>query len=371
MRSADDLAQELEEQREHLEERWCLPWYRDRQLEPVWEDPRVVGLDALDDDALDEVVDRLLASGSFALRGVALHLVAGRRLTAHREHVLNALSDESLHIRALSVVVIGALRDLDGVELLLETKDTEHPEVKKSIVDALRTIRDTRSIPLLARWVGRVGEDDELRLKACQALGSIGDDAAMPVLARVMDDGTVAAEVRSAATMAVGAIGGAEAKRLLLNALLKGRSEVRCLCVDALLVFQDAGVTDALATVVLEDDDARVRLRALQAVFTNGGRTATRLARKALEDDDGNVRSLACEALGALDVSDAAMRGVVSCLDDAEESVRMCALLAFSKMCGKTFGPSNGEVLEVAVSRARDHAATLFSGDEAAGESGA
>lgn len=371
MQSVDELALELESRREHLEERWCLPWYQDRQPEPIWSDPVVLSLDAYDDDALSQLATRLLKSTSHAIRGIALHFIAVRRLTGHHARVHEALADESLHLRALASVVIGALRDLEGLELLLETKDSEHPEVKKAIVDALRTIGDTRSIPLLARWVGRVGEDDELRLKACQALGSIGDDAAMPVLARVMEDDTVAPDVRSAATLAVGTIGGREAQQLLLNGLKKGRVEVRPLCVEALLPFRDASVMEALVAAVERDAAGEVRRLALRAVVELGGATAVHLARGALDDPDSEVRALACKALVSLDATPDATRRVAARLDDPEETVRAQALRSLARATGRDFGPKNGEPLEAALSRAREFAAATFPDQDDSGDVGA
>ncbi|NRA96166.1 MAG: HEAT repeat domain-containing protein [Planctomycetes bacterium] len=355
MQSTDALYVELEAQRECLEERWCLPWCQDRQQNPVWRHPLMHDVSALVGGALDDLIARLLGHGSFALHGIGLHLIAEHGRPGFTDRIRASLDNPSLYVRALGAVAIGRLGDVGGLELLLDAKDNEHPEVKKAIVDSLRAAGDTRSIPLLARWIGRVGEDDELRRKACQALGTIGDGAAMPVLSRVIEDDTVSDDVRRGAACAVGQIGGADARKLLLDGLRSPRSPVRAFVAEALLLLEDASLALRLSTTVSGNGPVHERCAALGVLVRLAGAEGARSLDRSLVDEEPGLRAIACGLLIDLEGRDAAPR-LVGRLDDDDDAVRAAAVAAYGRATGQDF-TAGEEDLDGSVTRALAYAA--------------
>ena len=341
MRSPDALIAEFESHREHLEEHWFLPWSECRHTEPVWNHELVQSLESSPDAWFDDVAVALIEHESYALRGIALHLIARRQRPGFLLAIRNSLTNDSLHVRALAAVAVGEMRDPDGLDLLLDTKDTEHAEVKKAIVDALRTIGDTRSIPLLARWVGRVGEDDELRRKACQALGSIADDAAMPVLHRVLEDETVADDVREDAAIAIGRIGGTEALLLLRNGLGCKRHCVQLACVRAVGALGERTLIDAVAPIATAAN-VTLRVEVVDVLGAIGGHDAQRAVEPLAKDEAAEVRRSVGKAIGRL--GGARAPGLLNgLLDDASPGVQLAALEAYVKLTGLSVDlPKNG-----------------------------
>jgi len=354
MQSADTLYLEFEAQRETLEERWSLPWYSDRQKEPLWSGPAVKVASGLAGEVLDGLIERLLDHTSFALQGIALYLIAERERSGFRAQVCRSLDHPSLHVRALGAVAIGQLRDAEGMERLLDSKDSEHPEVKKAIVDTLRSSGDTRSIPLLARWVGRIGEDDELRRKACEALGGIGDAAAMPVLARVIEDDTASQEVRGGAACAVGQIGGPDAQRLLLRGLRSGSAKTVGIVTDALMARHDPRLPARLIAMIA-DKASGGRPAALSALVRTGDAQVLSSVTDGLTDEDPKLRAVACGLLVELEGRNAATR-LVAHLADQDAEVRTAALAAYGRSTEQDFSATEGD-LDAAVARATEHAA--------------
>lgn len=360
MPRAAEVLDDLERLRSVLERRWHLPWCPPPSGPSLFEN-RVVGfLEALPDDLFDDVVDRLIAHDSFALRGLGLHLGSRRRPRRFAEAARGLLDDDSVHVRAMAAALLGASGSASDLEALLETKDGEHPEVKKSVVDALKRIRDTRSIPLLTRWVGRAGEDDELRSKVCQALGVIADDAAMPVLSRVLDDDTVGDEVRGDAIQAIARIGGPEARAFLRRGLTVRRPWVRAHALRALIPFRDRGFSHEIQEFLADAQPWMVRVAAIDALSAIGGADAAPHVAACARATHPRVRLAAVAALARIG-GDLARSTAHGLLDDSHDEVRIQALLDYERLTGQDFGghgaytpdPASAPVLAEALLRAR------------------
>jgi HEAT repeat protein len=343
-----------------FEKHWILPWHESPTSSTIWRHRFVHLLVRLPDELFDQVMQLLLEERSFALRGLALHLVRMRDRHTFAESAMDLLQDPSVHVRALSAMALGQFGGDAGLDALLETKDGEHAEVKKAVVDAMRRIRDVRCIPLLARWVGRVGEDDDLRRKSCEALADIGDEAAMPVLVRVLQDNTAVDEVRGEAARAIGMIGVAEAHEVLTSNLDDARPWVRARCTQGLGLL---GSTEALPRILpfLEAGNPwMVRTHAVEAVARLAGTNALSHVLPLTSDQEARIRSEACVALGTLDCPEARKR-LHEMLNDPEMAVRIQALDAFSRSSGQDFGfrledhagSLDTKALEAALAKAR------------------
>jgi len=340
---ADALISEFESRHENFEDGWCLPWSENCQPEPIWKDPLVRKFENAQDTVFDEVAGQLLEHESFALQGIAIHLIAARPRTDFLHRVRDLLHSPSLQVRALVAKAIGTVQDPEGIETLLDTKDNEHAEVKKAVVDAFCATGDTRSIPLLARWVGRVGEDDELRRKACAALGSIGDVAAMPVLARVIEDDTVTSDVRSQAAIAVGRIGGAESLDLLRGCLLHGRPAVQASCLAAVATVKAHSLIPTVVEVsTTAAGTTETRQAAMRVLAELGGSGVFRPLSALAQDPDPMIRLTACSALGSL--SDPRVPATIApLLHDDDSNVQLAALRTYASVTGLSLDLPSGD----------------------------
>jgi HEAT repeat protein len=289
----------FEQLHEELEDRWCLPWCQSHHLDPVWRHALVQELARVDDETFDAIAGSLLDGKSHAVRGITLHLIGDRPRSTLLPQVRASLGDPDPTVWALAAAAIGRLEDEEGFDDLLDTPDRARAPVKKAVADALATFRHPRCIPLLARWVGRVGEDDELRRKACRTLGLIGDDAAMPALSRVLGDRTISEDVRCEAALAIGSIRAPEARALLAKGLTDVRPCVRAACVAAngLLGLSRADLL-AVAEKASHDDAHVVRLEACR-VLERLGPQAGPVLQTLLADATDSVATAAREALGS------------------------------------------------------------------------
>jgi HEAT repeat protein len=279
----------------------------------------------------------MLEEPSFAVKGVALHLARMRGARGLAGRAIDLLHDPFVNVRALAAAAIGQFGDDAGVEALLETKDAENVEVKKAVTDAFKRLRDVRCIPLMARWAGKIGEDDRLRRAACEALGAIGDDAAMPVLQRVMFDDVVADDIRGEAARAIGLIGGAEARGFLVQGLSSDRPWVRAKAIEGLALLNDRGVFSLLPKFLAASEPWMVRLAAVEASARVGGEEALPHLVPLLDDKEIQIRGQTCAALGLIGVA-AAQRALKKALSDGERVVRAQAVEALSRAAGRDFG---------------------------------
>lgn len=332
-----EVLEEARSFKDQWEQRFSLPWFEDRTAGSVWRHRLVHLIAQLPDGLFEDAVALLLEEPSFAVKGVALHLARMRGAKIFAPRAVELLRDPFVNVRALAAAAVGQFGDDAGVEALLDTKDGENVEVKKAVVDAFKRLRDVRCIPLMARWAGRVGEDDRLRKAACETLGAIGDDAAMPVLQRVLFDDVVADDIRGEAARAVGLVGGAEAKDHLSRALGSDRPWVRAKALEGLALLRDPSVYPLVPPFLGPENPWMVRLAAIEAAAHVGGAHALEALAPLLEDREIQVRGQVCAALGVVGTA-AAQRRLKKALDDQERIVRAQAVEALARASGKDFG---------------------------------
>ncbi len=332
-----------------LEEQWCLPWFEERQSDPYWTGKVLGPFMDLSDDSVREFIPGLLVHSSFAIRGLALHLIAERGLAGFESSVREGLASDNMNLRAMSALAVGGTGDPGALEALLETKDTEHPEVKKAIIGALERLRDPQGIPLLARWVGRIGEDDELRDKACEALGTMGDPAVLPILHRVVEDGTVCDAVRSHAATATARIGGPEAAELLIATVREPES--RSVSMPALLSMDHALIVPLLDRQAGDASTFDERAGCIEALVSLDAAEGLDHVRRALKDACPEMRGQACDLVCRID---GAPHGALlrPLLDDEDRQVRLAAVRSYGAVCGVDFLEEEHD-LTAALARAR------------------
>ena len=360
MPDAREIVAEVQRNKDIFEKGWILPWHEGRTTTSIWRHQLIHLLARLPEGLFDEILELLFEDESWALRGIALHLARMRGREAFEERARKALEDRSVHVRALAAAALGQFGTQEGLESLLEVKDGENAEVKKAVVDALKRIRDVRCIPLLARWVGRVGEEDDLRHKACEALADIGDEAAMPVLIRVLQDATASDEVRGEAARAIGMIGGPEARQILEAELKSDRPWIRARCIQGLGLLGDPRALPLILPALEAGNPWMVRTHAVEAFSRLAGAEALSTLERLARDPEARIRSETCVALGRLGGTQG-MLLLKSLLDDQELAVRIQALDAFSRASGEDFGfrveehmgALDMKALEAALERAR------------------
>jgi HEAT repeat protein len=220
-----------------------------------------------------------------------------------------------------------------------------------------------RGIPLLARWVGRIGEEDELRRKACEALAEIADDAAMPALQRVFDDETASDDVRGEAARAAGIIGGKDAHSLLLRGLKHERPWILARSIQGVGCIGDRALLPRITPFLDAKRPWMVRTHAIEAAARLGGADALASLEPLASDPEARIRSELCVALGQ--IGGATPRACLRrLLDDPELPVRIQALGAYSRCTGQDFGfrvedhqgALDPKKLEHALRQARTHA---------------
>ena len=285
----------------------------------------------------DPVVALLLEDPSFALRGIALHLVRMRAARHFIDATCLALQDPSINVRAVAVAALGHFGGERALDALLELKDGEHAEVKKAAVDAFKRIRETRSIPLLSRWAGRVGENEPLRKSACEALGAIGDEAAIPLLQRVVNDETVADDVRGEAARSLGLIGGADARKHLGHGLENPRAWIRAHSAEGLGLMGAADALPRLKPMMDPPEPWMVRNFAIEAVARLGGPSVLADILKYTADPENRIRGSVCVGLGFIGTPEA-QRALKGFLADGDWGVRVQALEQLSRASGRDFG---------------------------------
>ena len=349
MNPAEPLLTKLFSAVDTLEERWCLPWFEERQPGPYWAGEVLRPFLDLPEATVREFVPGLLVHSSFAVRGLALHLISEFGLRGFEDAVRQGLAGDNMNIRAMSALAVAGTGDPAALEDLLETKDTEHPEVKKAIIGALERLRDPQGIPLLARWVGRIGEDDELRDKACQALGRMGDPAVLPILHRVVEDGTVCESVRRHAATATARIGGQEAAELLIVAVRDPES--RSVAMPALMTMDRDLVVPLLDREAEQAATSDERAGCIEALVSLNTTEGLEWVRRALKDPCPQLRTQACALVCRVE---AAPHGDLlrPLLDDEDRAVRMAAVRDYGNLCGVDFLGEEQD-LTAAVARAR------------------
>lgn len=321
-----------------LEDRWRLPWSSVGEGPSVWEHTAVRAARQAPLAEREELMSMLFLQPQHVLRALGLQILSESPFPRFLPLAREMLDDDEWGVRAMAAKALAKHADKEALDRLLDTLDSEHSEVKKVIVDALAALRDAKAVPLLTRWVGRAGEDDQLRLRACEALGQIGDEAAMPLLTRVMGDETVADRVRFAACEAAGRIGGAQARSLLMSQLGTARGAFKGAVLKALAKTGGQETLRVLLPYAGPNEDPLVRGLALEALHRLDPTAAAAIARDLLDDPEAALRREVALCIGRVSWHDL-LPPLRAALEDRDPNVRAAAVWAAARLNGRETAP--------------------------------
>ena len=235
--------------------------------------------------------------------------------------LIKALKDEDAEVRLKAAKTLGEIKNSEAVGPLIDALSDENWHVRKMAAWALgeSDVRnEAKKALLLERFGGSTldirsvnpiiraldDEDAAVRIRAAQALGEINNSEAVDPLIKVLGDEDW--HVRDMAAWALGEINDERGIDPLSYLSVKDvDSDVRNEAKKALLLERFGGSTLDIRSVnpiirALDDEDATVRLRAVQALGEIKNSEAVDPLIEVLGDEDWHVREMAAWALGEI-----------------------------------------------------------------------
>ncbi len=239
---------------------------------------------------------------------------------------LSALRSDAPPVRARAAAALGRLGARSAVPALVEAVEDVNPAVRRESAKALGGIKDARAVPHLIEALN--DSDVNVRLYAAYALGEIKDPRSVDALVQSLDDPEWA--VRDQVRWALAGIGGREIAGPVADALRAPRADLAGLA--WLLGRLDADQVAAHVAALLNEDDATVRLRAVDVLGGLESPAAVDPLAAALEDCAAAVRSRA--VAGLVRLSDDRTIGPLRALADREQdpAVRKAAEHAIAEL---------------------------------------
>ncbi len=254
-------------------------------------------------------------------------------------------SPEPAAVRAIEVL---ARRDEDALLIALASAD---PALRLA---GLPLASSARVAPAVRAALA--DDEPEIRARACEALARIGDVTAVDALFAMLDDPSP--RVGHAATAAIGALGVAGTAARVIAVLRSGSTRVRRHALRLVAYLGSDGLFDAVVGA-LGDPDPRIAELAVAALVSLGDprvdatlataassasetvraaavraagqRRLESIVTRGLDDDSARVRYCACQALGQLgDARHSA--ALVARLADAAPQVRIAAIEAIARL---------------------------------------
>jgi HEAT repeat protein len=238
-----------------------------------------------------------------------------RRYQELRPRLLEAIDDPGVRLnlsprdeKALIAITRNLLLALRGddraaVVDVLEREGVVNVAVRQT--HARSAVRRARAVELLgAAGVERAAprlrqllqdSDRDVRRCAARSLGLIGHPGAIPDLLRIIDEGRIPLNTVTMAIARIGPIGvGA-----LVDACSYGSPLVRATCAELLGLNGTTHALRTLTTLLRNDDDLEVRIRAARALGRIGAPTSVDPLAEALrESEPAALRAVAAKALG-------------------------------------------------------------------------
>ncbi|HKP86469.1 MAG TPA: HEAT repeat domain-containing protein [Blastocatellia bacterium] len=277
----------------------------------------------LEDDRIIALLVDALENGTPRVRAAAASSLAQVDRDTAMPHLLAALDDGDSWVRYFATRSIGRHRDaesLEAVARLAEADAAEH--VRIAAVDSLGKIGGPRAISVLASLI----ESPDLDL-ARAALGSLGQinhaDALPPLLGALR---SAEPRRRIAALQALGARGGeAAVETIQWAAAADSDPRVAQAALDALARLR---TPEAIAALVNLTADAAHREQSVEALSRLGEQNIELIGR-GMASAQSSVRRALVDALGRMK-HPLASELLSSALDDEEASVRLAAVNALA-----------------------------------------
>lgn len=261
----------------------------------------------------DEQFDLLLrkaAHGAKQDREAALAQIAGLDPAIVVPRATAALDDANPNMRKAAAIVLGELGGDDTVGALNDRLAAEPQDfVRVCIVQALQQIGSAAG-PALERALG----DDSARVQGCAAtaLGHLrtGSDALVAAFAERRPR-----FVRDQIAIALGRVASPPAIKALEAELAHGEDpKTRAAAVRALVGALGEQALPRLRDVARDDDDAKVRCRAVELAASFGEAATALLAEALVRDADARVTAAAAEGLATLQDGPAKVQAVIDAI---------------------------------------------------------
>ncbi len=177
-----------------------------------------------------------------------------------------ALRDPQVEVRVVAAAALWRLPDPAAVPALLEVLNDRDAAARQWAALALGVIRDTRATESLVRLLS--DREGSVRMDAIRSLGRIGDANALEPLRSFVGDSNKPLDERLEAINSIGSV----------NSLDKVNALVR----------------------LLDDDEARIRLRTIRALGQVGDALAIPALRRRRAEERGEAREAIDEAIGTI-----------------------------------------------------------------------
>jgi HEAT repeat protein len=260
------------------------------------------------------------------------------------------LNDPGVEIRQIAASALGRLQVPGRLDPLLQALGDKSSDVIKSVLLALRSVKDERVIHSLVPLLQHL--DFGVRTSVAQAIDTIrwvpadrsqrvwfsvakgwyeraatsGADA-VPALKLTIETAPVSSAVR--AVDAMGAISDPQVLKILCGALHSPEPAVCIAAAGALAKIGGSEAVNAL-TPCLRNSNTQIRAEAARSLGILGAVETTRLIAQLLEDKEWEVRREAATALGKMNNPEA-IEPLAKLLNDLDQDVREAAAASLSK----------------------------------------
>ena len=274
--------------------------------------------------AVDRTLVRLLSEPS--VRSEVLEA-----LTHHGEGVINLLieqlASEDIETRAAAITILGRLGYRRATPALAKVLETD-PLLRVEAANALARIGDEAALDSLLNLIG--DPESAVRQAVVGALNSIGSSRMEQLIKPLLRDERPL--VRESAAQIAGYFGYLDCADLLIQCCDDEDERVRKAAVEHLPYLEDDRVPTILR-MKLHRDTAKVRAAAASALGKLEGEEAE--LENALKDEDSWVRYFAAQSLGRLRSSDSVTSLIELIRTDPFNHVRIAALEALGTIGGR------------------------------------
>jgi HEAT repeat protein len=279
----------------------------------------------LEDDRVVPTLAEALEGGTARVRAAAAAAFAQVETTRAMPYLTRALGDADSWVRYFAARSIGSHRRAESLDALADlARADEARHVRIAAVDSLGKIDSPRAVAVLRSFVE--SDDAELGRAALKSLGQIDHSDALPPLLEALRSAESA--IRLEALHALGARGGAdEVRALQWTALAETEPQVAQAAIDAL---ERLATPEAVAALVDLTAEASRREAAIEALGRLGESKIGPIG-EGLSHAQPGVRRAVVAALGRMKHPDASEM-LVGALDDQEAAVRLAAVNALAHL---------------------------------------
>jgi HEAT repeat protein len=244
------------------------------------------------DPSAYEPLLELLGHDRASVRQAAIGALNSIGHPSMRKHIHALLNDPNPHARESAARIAGYFGYPECADLLLERVYDVNENVRRAVVENLSNLQDGRVFAALTSAIN--DESPKIRIAAIQSLGHMENPAALPQLLRALRDPD---------------------------------TWVRYYAARALADIRSPESIDALAIVLHEDKAMQVRIAAVDALGSIGGRRAVAMLAPFVDFEDRDLSRAALLALGVVGHPDA-LHPILSALRSPERLRRLDAVQA-------------------------------------------